>query len=246
MALYSPIYTTADLVYAKTGLSATEVDLTDESIMSATVEDAEKELEMLIGRKFTDANSFTEYLNIKYDEDIVGNQKTTVQLTHWPIQSISVLQRLDTDGDAEDTYDTLTSAEITAGTYASDDYWLDLSNDSATNALVPNGKIIMKTDAFAKGTHKVKCTYTYGYSSVPVVVRDLATCLAGIRCWIRFLGGCYNRLNSYSIPQQSVNKGDFYARGKQNIDMLKEEADRLLDRIGKKSRTFFGATGGVT
>ena len=73
---------------------------------------------------------------------------------------------------------------------------------------------------------------------------DLATCLAGIRAWLRFLGGEYNRLNSYGIPQQSVNKGDFYARGMQNIKLLTEEAERLYKRIGKRKITFFASSGG--
>jgi len=69
--------------------------------------------------------------------------------------------------------------------------------------------------------------------------------MAGIRAWIRFLGGQYNRVNDYSIPQQSINKGDFYMRGKQNIETMQNEIDRILERVGRRSRVLFTTSGTI-
>lgn len=240
--VYSPIYCSVAGVQSKTGLSNTEVDLTSDAIVQATIQEAEIEIETITGRKFTSGNSITEYHSIK-DKDILDKYQTSIQLNHFPIQSISVLKKLDINNTAIETYDTLSAAEITAGTFDSDDYWLEIQNDPLTNSVSPNGKVTLKTDSFPKGTNNVIVTYTYGYSAVPVAIRDLANCLAGIRCWIRFIGGSYNRLNSYSVPQQNVSKGDFYQRGMQNIQMLTDEANRLLDRIGRKSRVLAFSSG---
>lgn len=228
-------------VYNKTGLSTTEVA---SAIVDVLIDDTTAEINSITGRNFTNANAVTEYLSIK-DKDLIGNYQTSIQLSKYPIQSITLFNQLDIDGNATDTYALLTSVQIAAGTYETVDYWLETNRDSTTNLVVPNGKIGLKTDSFPKGTNNVKVSYTYGYTTVPIIIRDLATCLAGIRCWIRFLGGCYNRLNSYSIPQQNVNKGDFYQRGQQNINLLQEEANRLLDLIGRKPRTLFFSTGAV-
>lgn len=242
MTAYVSLYGSVAGIQAKSGLSNTEIDLTDDNIVRATLEDAENELEMLCGRKFTSANSITEYLSIK-EKDIVNNSQTTIQLNHYPIQSISVFQQLDSAGTATSTYAALTSIQIAAGTVNTADYWLQTQNDPLTNQVIPNGKISLVSQSFPRGTNNVKVTYTYGYTTVPVPVRDLANCLAAIRCWVRFIGASYNRLNSYQIPEQVVNKGDFYQRGAQNIQMLTDEANRLLDRVGKKPRSLFFSSG---
>lgn len=241
---YTPIYTSVNAVYAKTGLSATEIDLTDDNILRACIEEAEVEVEFLTGRKFTSGNAITEYYSSN-GQDVIGNYQTTISILRYPIQSITAFQILNTDGTASSTFDTLTAVQIAAGTVSTDDYWLETKIDPLTMLSVPSGTVRLKTDTFPKGNNNIKVSYTYGYTTVPVPVKGLATCLAGIKCWIRFLGGQYNRLDSYSIPQQSVNKGNFYQRGKQNIDLLQAEADNLLNRIGRKLRTSFYATGGT-
>jgi hypothetical protein len=237
---YTPRYTTADKVYAKTGLTSSQVDLTATDY--ELIQEAEAELEMLTGRSFANANAITEYLSIK-DKDITDKYQSTIQLNHFPVQSITLFKEIDMDGNSINTFGTLTAVQVAAGTYDTTDYWLTTSNDPLTNTATPNGKIALKTASFAKGTNNVKVSYTYGYTTVPSSVSNLATCMAGIRMWLTFLGGQYNRANSYSLPEESFNKGDFYDRGKANMEALREEAEYLLDRIGRKPRVLFFSTG---
>lgn len=241
---YTPVYCTAQQVYNKTGLSATEIDL---STNVDIIEDAEAELEALTGKKWTNGVSKTDYFN-GISKDIIGtsgNYSITINTTCYPIQSITSFLLLNTDGTTNTTFDNLTSVQISAGTYYTDDYWLETSTDSITNSLICSGKIILKETNFSTGTQNIKISYTYGYSTVPALIRALACCLAGIRAWVNFLGGNYNRINSYMIPQQTVNKGDFYARGIENIQSLHKEANDILDRVGRKSRLLFTSSSGV-
>jgi len=232
-------YCSATDVYARSGLSTTEIASATVDIM---ISDAEAELEAITGRKFTDANELTEFLSIK-DKDLVGNYQSSFIVSHYPIQSVTECKILDADGDATTTFDTLSSAEILAGTYESDDYWLEVANDTITNTMKPTGRIILKTQTLPEGTNNLKVAYTYGYSSVPTIITDLASCMAGLRAWVYILGGNYDGANNYSLSEFSVNIGDLFTRGKQNMEFLKTRIDSLLDRIGIKQRTLFFATG---
>jgi hypothetical protein len=220
--------------YTKSGLTSTQVDLTINDYQ--LIQEAELEIETLTGRKFTASNTFTEYLN-GGKKDIVGytgNKATTCSIQYWPIQSITSFLILNTDGTTYETYDTVSAAEIIAGTYQSEDYWLDTIRDTTTGSIVPYGKVTLISDTFPTGTRNIKIAGTYGYTTVPAVVRNLATTMTAIRMWITFMGGQYNRLDSYAIPQQTVSKGNFYERGQKMITLLTEEANRLLDRIGRR------------
>jgi hypothetical protein len=242
MVNYTPIYTSVAAVQAVTGLSNTDVDLSTDANVRAIIETAEQELESLCQRKFTNANDVTEYFSTR-GADIIGNYTTSVLLSHFPIQEIVSFDLLDVNGTAYQSLTALSDTDIAAGIFQSQDYWLESSNDPMTNTAVPSGKIVLKVYTIPQGTNTAKVSYTYGYTSVPVQVADLAACLAGMRLWLRFLGGNYNFLNSYSIPQQSVSKGDLYQRGKDNIELLQKKANDLLGIIGRRNLTMLLATG---
>ena len=218
---YSPKYCQAVDVYKKSGLSATECDVTAND--SQLISEAESELETLCGRKFSDANVMTEYLSTK-DKDSLDKAQSSIQLNHFPIESITEFKLLDSSGNSLVTFSNLTTVQIAAGTFQTSEYWLGISNDPLTNIASPNGKITLKVYTIPKGTNNVKIAYTYGYAITPTPVKNLAACMTGIRAWISFMGGSYNRLNSYSIPQQTVDKGDFYTRGQKMIDLMTKEA----------------------
>ena len=236
MTSYTPLYTTGTLILAKAGLASTDIQPTDND--SEIIKEAEAELEMVAGRKFTGNNSITEYLDGP-KKDIFQNNATTITLSNYPIQGITVLKTLNLDGTDNSTY----AAWPNSGSFETVDYWVDTNEDGITQGIVPTGKIKLKTAIWPTGTKNIKVVYTYGYTTVPTQVANLATVLGAIRTWVMFMGGQYNRWDSYSIPQQNANKGDFYARGEVMIKQLTAEAERLLDRIGRKTRVYFRTTG---
>lgn len=234
------VYTSSTNVYLKSGLSVT--DIANDSV-NALILDAEAELEMLTGRKFTNANSVTEYISIG-GENAIGTKKTRFRTQFYPIQSVSLCELIDMDGGVTLPMDPLTNVQISAGTIDTEDYWIEMQRDSIMNSMLPNGSFILKVATIPKGINIVKITYTYGYGATPHVIGNLATTMSAVRAWVTFLGGSYGGINSYSIPEQSVNKGDLYTRGMQNISVLTEEANRLLDRVGRKARSLAFMTGG--
>lgn len=228
-------------VYDRTGLSSSEIST---SIVDSLIIDAEAELESIAGRKFSNGNAVTEFINGP-KKDIVGYSGTyarTINLNHYPVQSITSFVVNDINGSAVRTYTNLSSANISAGIFETTDYYLALSNDSLINLIIPYGKIVLKTDIFPTGTNNIKVSYTYGYATVPTIIKRITALIAGQMAWVSVMGGKYNCLNSYSIPQQSVDKGDIYNRFQINMKSLQEEADKLLDRIGRKTRAVLFTT----
>lgn len=214
---------------ARIRLGLTTSDVSD-SDLSALIDETTNEIDVLTGKSWQNGTAKTDYFSGK-KKDIFGNVPDTFYLTKFPTQSITSFLRVDIDGNTITTYGTLSSANISAGTYETDDYWL-----------TPEiGKIQFKTDIQVEGSRNYKIAYTYGTASVPIEVRQLCEVMSGIKAWVEFLGGKYNYANNYEIPEQSVSKGDLYARGLQQIHEFEKERDRLLNSptIGQKLKTFF-------
>ena len=255
-------YTTPTAVFNKSGLTTSEIDLT---VNTDIIEDSEAELDMITGRRWDDANALIEFLSGP-TEDQIGRQvpnffsdsfgistgtgaqfnlgrARSISINKYPILSITGFARLNKDATVAKEFDTLTTVDIAAGTTETDDYWLEMQFDEPSQLYVANGRIIMKNEDIIPGVRNYRVTYTYGYVAVPTTIRALASAMAGIRAWVAFTGGQYDRITSYSVPEQSVTKNDIYARAQQNIERLQAEVDQLLDRIGRRSGRIFFATG---
>lgn len=212
-------YSTKTQVRNRCGLTTTDVD---DTTLDQHIAEADAEIELITGRKYTNSNSQTDNLG-PFPRDMFGNKTKQLLLTQYPVQTVTSVQILNKD-------------ETVNTTVASTDYWL---NSEA-------GIITLKDNAAVEYPRSVKVIYTYGISAVPTYVTQLSECIAGIKAWVKFLGGNYNVLNQYELPEMSFNQGDFYARGKQMIDMLRAEADMILNTIGRRQNTVMSASGWST
>lgn len=241
--VYSPKYTDATSVYKKSGLTSSDVDVTANDYQ--LIKEAEAELEAFAGRKFDATTTVTEYQSGP-KKDVLGysgKKARTLRVENYPVLSITALQFLNSDGTLNTDFDTLSSVEIAAGTFINDDYVLERQEDPITLSQICNGKISFITQEIPYGDNNVKITYTYGYASVPTIVAQLAACMAAMKQLETFTGVNYNYIQSYSIPQQSVNKGDFTGRIKARMESLQAEIDRLKARIGQRPQRMFFASG---
>ena len=224
-------YCTVSQVRTKSGLTSSEVS---DNEITVLIPFASAEVENTAGQKFENGTSVTEYYNVylpKRADDVLPNR---ILLDHYPVQSITSFVLMDASETAHTTLDTLSAAEILAGTFQSDDYYCD----------APSGIVELTTQNFDFVPNRAKITYTYGYVGLPDIVSEIAANLAAIRAWINFLGGNYDRLNSYTVPEQSYNKGDFYDRGLKMIEQLKKGTEELFNQVGKKQRSQIATTSG--
>ena len=230
-------------IYTKAGLTISDIDLTANDY--ELIQQGEAELEIETGRKFTNGTAITEYINGPKKDlyGYSGSKATSINLRNYPVQSITEFKMLNIDGTAQQIFGTLTAIQVSGGTFDTVDYWLDTATDSIAFANLPYGRITMKTAEFNPGINNIKVSYTYGYASVPSIIKHLAVNIIAIKAWVTFLGGNYNFINSYSIPQQSVTKGDIYDRGTKMAEFLSNEINTILDRIGRRKDTLIFATG---
>lgn len=226
-------YSSSSDVYNKTGLTGSEVG---SPAIDYFILEAEREVDLFTGRIW----SGSVYANEFYDgptKDVFGNKKTWILVRNYPILAIGSFNRIDAStGSLYTAYSGLSASDIASGIY----------KNNQISVIPTIGKIQLVSDELYPGTMNYQVYYSFGMTgtAVPQEVRCITECIAGIRAWVNVLGGRYSWVNSYSVPETSVNKGDLYQRGQMMIENLRKEADDLLDKVGIRMRTLFAVTGG--
>ena len=202
------------------------------AITTLHIADAEDEIEAHSGRKWDSTTSSHTMIFQGPKKDIRGYERETFLTDFFPITSITEFLEVDEDGDTSETFDTLTSTEITAGTYTSSDYYI----------FPILGKLVMTSQGLDPDS-RYKITYTYGTSTVPTEVKLLCIYLTAMRDIVYFMGGQYNRCSSYSIPSTSINKGDFYDRMGKLLEHFTKQSEVMFNIVGKKYQSYMTAGG---
>jgi len=205
------------------------VDITNDDV-EEVIQDADAEIEEWTGKKWTDANAYTEYFEGRSEKQTTAqageesqystetwDERYVLLLTKYPVQGVSKIEFLDDDGTVDDTL-----------TEANEDYhWWS------------NGKIqlIGNSIPVGKGKKKVKVTYTYGASSVPRNIKNLSAAIAGIIIFVNLTGGSFDEITSYTLGPKSVSVGEPYMNMREAINKLEQMRDRILNQIGRDFRT---------
>jgi len=199
-------YSTYTDVYRKAGIDNTVISEAD---AEAHIVLADAEIDAMYQKSFGNAQSVTEWIDIeKIDED---DDIDTIFLDKRPVQAITTLE-------SYDVTDTL------AITWTSSDYWLDTGM----------GRIRLKSKHFSQQNHRVKCVYTYGFSSTPSNITALSATIAAMRVLIQQVGGLYDEVTSYSLPSGvTVGVGEPYVSSMRTIDKLDKEKTNLIKAIGQ-------------
>jgi len=193
--------------------TAVTADYRYSDVSETAIEDAvlygESEAESLTGRKYTDANSQTDYF------DGHGGTDKTFQLRKFPVQSITNVYI------REPGKVSWESQTLATGDGSDDDYWGYITDgDSYIEFVV----------APYKGNQNVKIEYTYGYSSVPSEVVDLVSCLAAL--YIHIVVDAGWSIKSYRLVEQEVAFGEGSPHGTA-MRQLKGRINYLLGLVGK-------------
>ncbi|HEC64124.1 MAG TPA: hypothetical protein ENI23_02390 [bacterium] len=224
-------YSTSSQVYVLGGFSETEVSGPNIETLIAF---SDAEIDSLFNRSFDDETPFTEYISLylpKRADDIEPNRIIT---SYYPIQAITEFILLTSTSSTTTTLATLSSTMMEINNWQTNDYFIDPTI----------GLIELSSRTLQYSPSKAKISGTYGYDTVPVYVQELSAILTGIRGWVNFLGGNYDRLNKYKLPEQEYDLGDFYDRGMKSVDKLTWRANALVSLIGEKYKTQFMATNG--
>ena len=224
-------YSTSSQVYVLGGFSSTEVSQANvETLIAFT----DSEIDSLFNRSFGDETAFTEYISMylpKRADDICPNR---IMTSYYPLQAITEFLLLTSTSSTNATLATLSSTMMEINNWQTDDYFVD-----------PRiGLIELNTRTLQFSPSKAKISGTYGYSETPTYVQELSAVMTAIRAWVNFLGGNYDRLNKYKLPEQEYDLGDFYERGMKAIDKLSFRANALVSLIGEKYKSQIFVTSG--
>ncbi|MCK5019043.1 MAG: hypothetical protein KAS32_18425 [Candidatus Peribacteraceae bacterium] len=85
------------------------------------------------------------------------------------------------------------------------------------------GEITFIAKTIPDGTRNVKVRYKYGSATVPKKVRELSASLAGCACFFAMIGGSFDDVTSYTIPEMSVSKGEPYTNMRAAIIELQKK-----------------------
>ena len=194
------------------------------------ISDAEAEIDIWTGKVYTSTAATEYYEGIpqeisatqNIDEgvyfEIPREEKREILLDHYPVISITSLQWIDDDGTV--------NTSLTENT----DYHLWNSTGKVW--------IFTKNLPYGDNKKKVKIVYTYGTSSVPRIVQRLASVIAGIHALVYQMGGTYNDVTSYSLPEGiNISLGEPYTQLRETLNRLEKERDYLFNMIGREIPT---------
>ena len=191
--------------------------------------DAEAEVDNWTGKTY-ESTEYTEYqegsprqavITGTVDEgvysDIPVEEQREILLEHYPVISITSLTTLDDDGDTVDI----------------------LTENTEYHLFKDTGKIWIYSGKIPYGDNKkkIKIIYNAGTETVPRIVQRLTSVIAGIHVLVHQMGGTYNDVTSYSLPEGiSVSLGEPYTQIRETLNRLEKERDRLFNIIGREIR----------
>ena len=85
------------------------------------------------------------------------------------------------------------------------------------------GEVSFMSKTIPDGIKNIKIRYKYGATSVPKKVRELSASLAACACFYKLIGGSFDDVTSYSIPEMSVSKGEPYTNMRAAIIELQKK-----------------------
>lgn len=152
-------------------------------------------------------STFEVYQNTIISETLNGNGKTYLFLRNFPIFTIQSLS-------------------------------IDSTSVTTSNLYLykEEGKIELKSGAeysyFNDTTPQlVRISYSYGVYPMPRHIKELTAILAGMRTLIDQIGGTYNDVTSYTLPELSASKGEPYTNIREALSRLERRKDALLPLI---------------
>jgi len=209
------------------------------SLESSVVSDADVEEMILDAEAYVDEWTGKKYESTVYTEYHEGSRRTAevtdsvkegafydipieeermILLNNYPVISITSLLWLDDDGETNTT----------------------LVENTDYHLWTETGKIWMFTKKIPFGMNKlkVKIVYNAGTATVPRNIQRLTSVIAGINMLVYQIGGTYNDVTSYSLPDGiNVALGEPWTQIRETIVRLEKERDRLFNIVGRKTRS---------
>jgi hypothetical protein len=176
-----------------------------EANITSHIEDAESEIDRICNTKFA-STSVTEY----YD----GNDMRTLILRHFPVISVTSLSIRGT------AITVATKLHVYTGMEGAGKITLDSEAEVST----------FESDVDPK---QITIAYTYGYASVPAIVKKATANIAARSLLIQQVGGTYDDLTSFSVPEMTASLGEPWTQIRETVQRLTDEWRNIFPYLPK-------------
>ncbi|HHA19626.1 MAG TPA: hypothetical protein ENK70_07975 [Methylophaga sp.] len=195
------MYCTEDDVFRVSGLTAGDKGVPSTANVTENILDAQAEV---------DSMTNTKWESTEVSETYDGTGDGQLKLLHYPIISVSSL--------------TINSTSVTP------------SNVYIYTGIEGGAMIKLKNDAEKtvfddSKPQLVDITYKYGTQSVPRNIKRLTAVLASIMTLVSQIGGTYNDITSFSVPEFTAGLGEPYTNIRETVNRLEKEALSLMRNI---------------
>lgn len=211
----SAYYSVQSEIYTKGGMTSAQIPGVELAIYQR---DTDAKIDEMFGKSWANATSQVDWIDT-YDEDVAvvtiePPEIDRIFLTKTPVQAITTFESYDIDGNL-------------VKTRTSSDYWLDSNL----------GILTLRDGTFVNQRQRIKVAYSYGYSSPPINIRNLANVLSAISAWTEFLGKKWEMPSSIGVPNDNYGSS-VQGNIKDTIGRLEKERDELIGIIGRRKLNF--------
>lgn len=167
--------------------------------ITAHIAEADAIIDRICNTKF----SSTAVTSEKYD----GNDMDTLMLRHWPLLTLTSLTIQGTS---------ITTSYVYVYTGIEGAGMIKLSTDAE------------ETTFKTEDPQGIVVSYTYGYSSVPEIINRASANLAARMLLAQQIGGTYDDLATFSLPELSGSIGQAYINIREAYARLQDEWDKMI------------------
>lgn len=198
-------YCTSDDVYRTAGITSSDVPVAD---VDKFISETDEYIDHFFNTTF-ETKSFTELRD--------GNGSRTIFTQYFPIDSVTTLTIDGTNIDSTDLYIYSRIGKITLKETAPEQYFKNIY------------------------PQQVNITYVYGYNldfttitnnqnwnKIAYLIQSLSAKIAAIASLANQIGGTFDDVTSYQLPEFSASKGEPYTNIRETIIRLENEVKQLL------------------
>jgi len=203
-----PTYTTSAVVFRKSGLPS-DGSVVSVADVNAFIDEAEDCIDRFMNTTF-----------------VPGGRAVTGEVHDGSGTNVLFLNWFGKDFQDANAILTLTSLTI------------DGTSITPSNVFVyPNsGKLQLDTNAeqtrfLRTKPRQIVADYSYGVDAVPSIIAQLTAVLAAMWALIEQVGGTFDDVTAYTLPEISISKGEPFTNIRETINQLAKVRDRLLGKL---------------
>lgn len=97
------------------------------------------------------------------------------------------------------------------------------------------GRVTFIRDRFPNGVRNIRVDYTYGSSSVPTDIQELAAILTTLRVFVSISGGSFDDVTGYTMGSKQVSIGEAWVNIREVLTQMEKRKEAILVNRGKRN-----------